>query len=177
MMGRLELVPHRVPTCSAGFSAVLASRYDGTWGDDRPSELELRCWTCGTVVRVRGFTYATDDPPDDTPAPAEHRPWLSLSGWRTTDDYPASVPPERVGRVVVHAEQWLSRRDPFAWLVADRDGNVLGSVNRYMSHGRTMDDRYRWGSLADAAGHGEGFKTRDAAVRAVARATVGKLSG
>ncbi len=173
----LTLVEHRDAACR-GWSALIDQP---VFADQRPRRVELICWTCRQVIELAAWTPATDDPGAhgyDTArdVPAEHRPALAVST-SGTRRYPASVPPERVGRTLVHVEAWLYGRaeDAYQWLATDRDGNVLGLVERTWTDRGAL--RFRWGTWGDAAGHGDGFHTRDAAVRALVRAVLPAVGG
>lgn len=53
---------------------------------------------------------------------------------------------------------------------------MTGPLARYSTLGASMAERWRWGSVEDAAGHGEGFRSRDAAARALARAVLSPVA-
>jgi hypothetical protein len=164
-------IEHLDSACTAGWSALIDQPI---FADQRPRRLELICWSCRRVVELSAWTAASDDPggygyQTAGDIPAEHRPALAVST-SGTGRFPASVPPERVAGALVHIEAWLGQRreDAYQWLVTDRAGNVLGLVERSWTARGAL--RFRWGTWEDAAGHGEGFHSRDAAVRALLRA-------
>lgn len=164
-------VEHLDGACTAGWSAVLDQPI---FADQQPRRLELICWACQRVVTLSAWTAAADDPVAydyDTAGdiPAEHRPALAMST-SGTGMFPASVPPDRVAGFLVNIEAWRGQRheDAYRWLVTDRAGNGLGLVERSWTARGTV--RFGWGTWGDAAGHGEGFRSRGAAVRALIRA-------
>lgn len=126
--GTPVVVQHKDPTCTGGFSAVL----EQPWFDgQRPTTVELRCWDCNTRITFTALTPESTDPEAEAPA-TEHTPFLGTTE-RGLLDLPASVPAEQVGPVFLHVDRFLSYREPYVWLVADADGNVLGVVQRYVT--------------------------------------------
>jgi hypothetical protein len=178
-----RLIEHADPGCVGGWSALVEDV--PSWVDRAPASVELICWVCGRTVRLAASTPATGDP--DThgyesraDVPGEHRPGLAgVDCFDTARSYPASVDPVRVAtgrgpdRVVglLHIDAWLSAGRPesaYLWLVTDLDGNQLGVI-AWTATLRGAD-RYDWGSVGGAAGHGGGFHTPVTAARALLRA-------
>lgn len=120
-----------------------------------------------------GFSRATDDPEtEDYRPPAEHAPFLS-GIWANTLTVAAAHPTERHGAIVLHPELVSSwRREILWWLAADKDGNVVGQVDRYSTQrGAT---RYRWRTILsppEGLIGGEGFTSTRSACKALAAAT------
>ncbi len=166
-----QLLEHRDPKCTGGFSAILETVPDYLEDKRRPTRLELRCWTCNTVWQMSAWTLATDDPETEGyVAPWEHTP--GLHGWSSELRMAASLPAVKVGRVVLQPEIIHSgwHGDPYEYLVTDAAGNVLGTVTRY--HTQRGAVRYRWGTTQDVAGHGDGFATPQSAAKQVAAAVL-----
>lgn len=168
-----QLITHRDPNCTAGFSAVTGDR--GIFDDKPLTQVELRCWSCLTRVTLDAVTSATEDPEYDDrdrpiPVPPQQQPRLA-EGWGPLD-LPASLPVEKVGNVYLHVEvafDYCSRRDGhLRYLVTDAEGNVLGEVGWYLTARNAL--RYGWGTVEHVAGRGNGCLTPQQAARQLAKA-------
>lgn len=173
---RMVPLPHNRLECDGGWSATT-----DTDVSDRLQRVMLLCWTCGARVDLSALTPATDDPGghgygrrDELErswvadrVPAEHTPRLAVSTSGTWS-LPASVPSLRVGPVLVHVERWLHNSPDLAyeWIVTTPAGDFLGAVMRYSSNRGAI--RFRWGTVEDVGGHGEGETSLRAAARRIA---------
>lgn len=186
-MAALRPLRHNRPECDGGWSASVD---EDVWDVGSATRVMLLCWTCGARVDLKAMTPASDDPggygygsrgdlredwvADRIPDP--HRPRLSESTSGTWS-LPASVPPLRVSGVAVYVEQWFDygrADDAYQWIVTTPRGDYLGSVARY--HTPRGAVRFRWGTVEDVAGHGEGETSLRSAARRIAAATLPPLS-
>lgn len=143
--------------CGGSWTVVL-DQEPWSWVEeaDRLRQVTVLCWECGITWRLSATSAATDDPRYDQddrplPVPTEHRPRLSASfEGAGAHGLCAAVPPRAVAGLLVHLESRAGwDRDPWddavRCLVADREGNVLGSVVR--GHGRRGGQVWQAGAV------------------------------
>jgi hypothetical protein len=179
-VNRLEhgatLLPHRLPDCPGRWAALTDCPPYGDAFGRRARTVTLLCWECGVRYDLGATSSADDDPGayDLERVPDEHRPYLGVSyAGAGALELGAAVPPRKVAGVLVHADRGIAwSRDPwddaYWYLVTDRDGNVLGRVQK--GRGPRGGDVYSVGAGPDDCGHGwhaADFRTLAAAVKAL----------